>query len=240
MTIPGWPSLLFLAFLGLWLPLLAWRSARRFRAAESRTGGLPSRTKIWQGTFFLQIGILLLAVAVGRSFGFRFLALPRVGWQEFAVAGAAFLVCLGLRWWARRSRSEEERRRLVVFTIAPRSRGEWSWWLAAVLAAGVAEEIAYRGVALAILWYSLGNVYAAALISATIFALAHSVQGLKSMAIVFLIGLTMHGVVGLTDSMLYAIGVHIAYDLFAGWRIAREASTFERTTAGALPPAQPA
>jgi len=92
-----------------------------------------------------------------------------------------------------------------------------------VLVASVAEEAAYRGVGMSILWYSLDNPWAAALLCATAFALALWVQGWRSAIAIFQIALVLHALVEVTGTLVLAMAVHAIYDFVAGSRIAREA-----------------
>ncbi|HET8946646.1 MAG TPA: hypothetical protein VFQ07_06655, partial [Candidatus Polarisedimenticolia bacterium] len=148
---PDGPSLLFLAFLLGFLPWAAVRSARRVRPALERSGpgSRRGRLLVMANTLFAQGLLLLLAWLAGRSFGFRFFA-PAAPWAVLPAA-VALAICFGLRALARAWRTEEERRKLVVYRLAPRSAVEWSVYLVLALAASVIEEIAYRGVGAAIL-----------------------------------------------------------------------------------------
>lgn len=230
MHLPGTPSLVFLAVILGFLPFSAVRSAARLRAMRNSDGTFPelSRMSMLGGTLFVQIAILFLAAFVGRGFGFELFAMPSPGVREWAVTLLAFVLCLGLRQVAIMFRSETERRNLFVFQLVPRNGREWILWTVVVLAAGVSEEVAYRGVGMAILTYTLGNAWIAALISAIAFAVAHSVQGWKSGVIIFLIAVVMHGLVALTGTLILAMAVHILYDLVAGVLISRDADRFER------------
>jgi membrane protease YdiL (CAAX protease family) len=96
-----------------------------------------------------------------------------------------------------------------------------------MLLAGVAEEAAYRGVGMTILWYSLGDPWLAAGICAAAFAVAHSIQGLKSGTVVFAIALVFHGLVAVTGTLVLAMVVHAIYDLIAGYWIAIEARRYD-------------
>lgn len=93
--------------------------------------------------------------------------------------------------------------------------------------ASVREEIAYRGVAMSILWYSLGNPWIAALICAIAFAAAHWAQGAKSGVFIFFLALMMHGLVAITGTLILAMVVHGIYDFVAGYLISREVQGFE-------------
>lgn len=225
MTLPGAPSLVFLLYLFGFLPWAALRSARRLRAPVRGESGaeLPSRLRIWTGTLVLQGLLLLMAWQVGRGFGFGIFTASRPTPRDLLAAGAALGACFGLRAVLRLVRSEEERRRSILYRLAPRTTRERIAWTGAVLLASVAEEAAYRGVGFSILWYALGDPWAAAGLSALAFALAHSIQGWRSGVVVFLIALVMQGLVAVTGTLLLAMAVHALYDLVAGGVIATEA-----------------
>jgi membrane protease YdiL (CAAX protease family) len=112
-----------------------------------------------------------------------------------------------------------------VYKLAPRTPRQWALWALAIACASIAEEAFYRGVGMSILWYSLGNPWISALLCAAAFAVAHSVQGLRSTVFIGLIALVKHALVAITGTLLLAMLVHAVYDLIAGWLIAREAET---------------
>ena len=109
-----------------------------------------------------------------------------------------------------------------LFAVPPLALRDYAL-AAAALAAAVAEEVAYRGVGVQILWYSLGSQTAAILICATAFAIAHALQGWKSAVMIFALALVLHALVELTGTLVLAMVVHAVYDLVAGWIIARDA-----------------
>lgn len=228
MHLPGTASLLFLAYLLVFLPWAAFRSARRLGVAADGTTARPrpSREAVWISTMMSLVVLLVLAWLTGRGFDYPIFAMPTVGTRELLVAALALALCFGLRGVARALRSQDERRRMTVFRLAPRSAREWVFWAIMVLAAGIAEEAAYRGVGMTILTYALGNAWIAALLCAAAFALAHALQGWKSAVVIFAIALVMHALVGFTQTLLLAMGVHILYDLGAGYLIAQEARGF--------------
>ena len=119
---------------------------------------------------------------------------------------------------------------MAVYAWAPRSPREWALWTGTVLIARVAEEAAYRGVGMSILWYSLGNPWIAVLISAVAFAMAHSTQGWKSAVTIFGLALVMHALVAYTGTLVFAMVVHGTYDLIAGYGISRTARLYETAT----------
>jgi membrane protease YdiL (CAAX protease family) len=220
MPLPGTPSLVFLGYLLGYLPWAALRSARRLRGAAT---ALPPRIAIWTGTLVSQGILLLIAWFAGRSFGYQPFAAPALGWRAILATAGALAVSFVLRALGRRLRNSEERRQALVFAIAPRTPTEWALWLATVLVASVAEELAYRGVAMNILWYTLGSPWPAVLLSALAFAAAHAVQGRKSALVIFGLALVAHALVALTGTLVTAMVVHAVHDLVAGTAIAREA-----------------
>lgn len=182
----------------------------------------------------MQCVLLFLAWRTGSGFDFDIFAAPAVTARDAVTALAALAACFVLRSLARSIHSEEERRRLMVYSLAPRTPREKALRTATVLVASVAEEAAYRGVGMSILWYALGNPWPAALVSALAFALAHWTQGWKSGIVIFCIALVFHGLVAVTGTLVLAMGVHAIYDFVAGYLIAREARRFDTQDAGGV------
>jgi len=241
MRMPGAMSLLFLVYLLVLLPYAAIRSAGVIRAARAGVSDrpLPSRESIWARTIVVLGFLLALAWYTGRGFGFRVFALPSLAVRDVAAAVVALAAYFGLREVSRAIRSEAERRAMLVYFIAPRTAREWPLWTATVLVASVAEEAAYRGVGMSILWYSLGNPYAAVAICSVAFALAHWTQGWKSAAVIFAMALVMHGLVAFTGTLILAMLVHGLYDLVAGYFIAKEAKRLHLEGSEASPEPPP-
>jgi membrane protease YdiL (CAAX protease family) len=110
--------------------------------------------------------------------------------------------------------SEQRRRRLYL--LVPHDGRGLGWWLSVSLAAGIGEEIAYRGVMFTLFFWLTSDWWGAAMICALFFALGHMVQGWKSAATIFFFGLGLHLLVRVTGALYVAIGVHFLYDLMAG------------------------
>jgi membrane protease YdiL (CAAX protease family) len=232
-TLPGFPAIFFLVYLLVLLPWLAFRSHRLLRATTAGNATLPPRSAIWINTLMSQVLMLILAWLIAGMIGYPLFQVPALGVRELTAGAVALAVYFLLRKVIASMRSEEERRRLFVYLIAPRTPTEWLLSTATVLAAAVAEEAAYRGVGMAILWYTLDNGLVAAGIASLAFALAHGTQGTKSMVIIFFMALVMHGLVWYTGTLVVAMAVHAAYDFVAGYLIAREARTFDATASAA-------
>jgi len=100
----------------------------------------------------------------------------------------------------------------------PVSSSQWALWLLLSLAAGIAEETAYRGVLVVILSSLTASFLVATVLSAVAFAIVHYPQGKKTMGWVFVLGLVMQAVVAATGTLFVAMGVHAVYDVTAAYR----------------------
>jgi membrane protease YdiL (CAAX protease family) len=231
MQLPGAASLLFLVVILVLVPLGAMRSARQLRELVATEGRLTDelRSALLASTLIVQGALLVLAWLVGKGIPLAptIFKLPAVGDWLAAVAALGVLLFL---WRVSDSiRSADERRHMLVFQLAPRTRRDWTIWWGVSLMAGTSEEIVYRGVTMTILANALGNPWAAALIASIAFAAAHATQGWKSGLIIFAMALVMHALVAFTGTLILAMAVHAGYDLIAGWLTGREAKAMDLT-----------
>jgi hypothetical protein len=88
--------------------------------------------------------------------------------------------------------------------------------------AKVAEEIAYRGVLVALAAAVTGSLPAAVIASALAFAAVHAPQGFAGVGYVFVIALLHQALVFISGTLLLAIVVHFMYDVLAGLWLARK------------------
>lgn len=209
------------------LPLLVWRSTMSFRAARAAAEApevvLPAPRAQVFASAIVMLGILfILAWLAGRNAGYRIFRIESFGARELLAGLLTFGVYLGLRQVSRAMRTDEERRRMVILAMLPRSPLEWALYLVMAIGAGIAEEAAYRGVGMYLLSAAVGNAWVAALILATAFALAHLIQEWKSVAVVFIMALVMHALVAVTGTLVVAMVVHAIYDVIAGVMAVRE------------------
>jgi membrane protease YdiL (CAAX protease family) len=227
LRIPGTASLVFLALILVYVPWAAFRSSRQvhaMRAGAGTGGGVGlDREAVWLSSLF-SLGVLLAAAwLTARTFGYAPFARPvlraRDGWWAAAALAAAF----GSRSVVRATRSDEERRTLMVLRLVPRSGREVAIWVSMVVVASVSEEVVYRGVTMSILWYATGSFWLSAMVCSLAFAAAHRMQGAKSGAAIFAIAMLMHGLVALTRTLYLAMCVHAVYDFVAGALIRRDA-----------------
>jgi membrane protease YdiL (CAAX protease family) len=159
--------------------------------------------------------LLGLAWLAGRDV-YSLFSFNAIGLSEVGVGALALGVSLGLRKLSDVLWTPEERRRLIVRAMLPRTPGEWALYVAMAVLAGIAEEAAYRGVGMYVLRETIGNPWVAALILSTAFALAHLVQEWKAVALVFVMAVLMHALVELTGTLVVAMVVHAVFDIISG------------------------
>lgn len=202
----GW---FHLACFGIVLPCLAVQSARR----------LPSMSQRPRKPHFISI-LVVQAVAVVISLRVaqveRIALFPAVIPPPLAIVAGAIMAALTLAALRPQMRKAVQRREPRVHLVMPRDTVERRLWVAVSLAAGVCEEITYRGVMYALLLRLVGDPLLAAIAAAMLFGAAHAVQGWKGIGAVALIGLSLQGLVLLAGSLYVAMAVHVLYDLVSG------------------------
>jgi membrane protease YdiL (CAAX protease family) len=225
----------YLFLLCLVLPGLAWHSRARLNAMEVAGTYPPAK-----GTYVSSIVQLVVlggfAWWVGRAWSFELFATPVLGARDW-IAGAVVLgINLGLMSLSSRWRTDDERRTMFVYKLAPRSPSEIALFAILAIAAGVGEEIAYRGVLFRLLESTTGGAWLAYIIATIVFTAAHAVQGLKSAVAILLMTILFHALVAFTGTLVIAMIVHTVYDVLAGLATRREAIALEaRESAHATP-----
>lgn len=194
-----------------WVPFLALRSLR----ALGQGHPLPSRSRLIAQTIILQFFFGGFSVVVAGEYQIPLFAPFTIPWTAVAAAAIIFAAMLGTVPYRWRAASAEQKRRLMH--MRPQSLHDMCWWTVVCAAAAVSEEITYRGVLFAMLWYFTRSAWAAALISAAAFAAGHAVQGWRSALTIFAFAIAAQGLVWLSGSLYIAMLVHFLYDLAAGF-----------------------
>jgi membrane protease YdiL (CAAX protease family) len=219
----------FLVFAGVLLPVVAsvFALGERRRASSRSTdescvdAPVPSRLQLYAQALFTHLVLLLVAVAAARAERVPLFASADVGWRGVLAAALTLAGVLAVGELSWRSRSSAERERLWVRRILPRTNAERRMWIAVSAGAAIAEEVAYRGVFVALATSATGSLPAAVIASAAAFAAVHAPQGLAGVGYVLLIALLHQALVLATGTLLFAIVVHFAYDVLAGLWLAR-------------------
>jgi membrane protease YdiL (CAAX protease family) len=100
-------------------------------------------------------------------------------------------------------------------SMAPRTRTERAWMLAAFASASIVEELVVRGLLLAAGLAAGLPALAVILITSALFGLAHAYQGTGGVILTGVLGLLFAGLVLLTGSLLLPIILHAAVSLRA-------------------------
>lgn len=108
-----------------------------------------------------------------------------------------------------------------TFTITPTDKRELSHFMFLALAAGVGEEIIFRGFLIHYLVSWTGNtpegLFAAALFSSALFAYLHGYQGYKAVIKIFFLALLFAGIFVMSRSLLPVVILHTIIDAASGW-----------------------
>jgi len=232
--IPGLlDHLLFLVLLVL-VPLSGrnpWGIRRLVRAGDA---DLPAaRRAFYRGSlvllWVLAAALIVLWLVTRRPWDQLGLVLRLNGGLAGVIAGLAAMVAV----LARRQRvAPDDREALAklekdagqLARLLPASGGEFGWFAAVSVSAGICEEALYRGF---LIWY-LGawaamlvpgpHVFvAAAAGSALVFGLGHSYQGWRNTLVTALTGGFLAAVYWITGSLYAAMLIHALMDLQAGY-----------------------
>jgi membrane protease YdiL (CAAX protease family) len=136
------------------------------------------------------------------------------------LAGAVFLltaVALVRPHWRRSVQEHKPTWRL----FAPTNGLERKMWVALALSAGIGEELVWRGVLPSLLADASGSLPLGIAFSIASFALAHAIQGLRSVLAIAAIAGAFHVLVYISGSLYVAMVVHFVYDVIAGFTYAR-------------------
>jgi hypothetical protein len=215
----GLSSGVYLVYILLLVPWVAFRSARVFNAPPDAGGAgrIPPLDRIFANTIAALVVLFALAWFTARSFQQEqsLFAAPKLSASAIAAGAGALLSWFAMMYVSHAARPPDERREMPVNRLMPRSGREQALYAVTAIVAGVAEEAAYRGTLFWILSYALGSAWLAVFIAAAAFSLGHAVQGWKSMIVIFVMACAMHALVWYTGTLVIAMGVHAAYDLLA-------------------------
>ena len=207
---------------GLWfvfvmcvlIPVAVLRSTRRQVPTEESHQRITQRLR---NVVFLVV-MAIVALIVARRDHIALFPPIQITGTLIGLSAAILVGVVALAEALLMARSPEERRKLWVRQIIPQNNAERGVWLISSTVAGVTEEIIFRGVLFALLVALTSSVAAAAIISATVFAVAHARQGWKSMIFIFGIALLFQWLVIFTRSLTPAMAIHAIYNMVRGIR----------------------
>ena len=226
-----WDFVLILVVLGTLIPWRGTVRLRRFlRQPELTTA---DRLSLYASTIAFQwiiAGIVFWrAISRGLSLGKLGVTLPSP-WQTtgLAVILTALLCALqfaGLRRTMRMPAGERGRLFQITEKIMPRSFPEVVAFAALACTAGISEELIYRGFVYAVFSRAFAEylfpAFAAVILSAAWFAVAHLYQGPKGILTTFVVGIIFAFSRVYSGSLLPSVVAHAGVDLLAGLYMAR-------------------
>jgi membrane protease YdiL (CAAX protease family) len=196
----------FLLWTALVMPLLAYLGARRISA------GKPLRPKLWRmrvnGLLLVMSGLLALAAAQTNHLS---LHIHFVVYDALIGAALALVLVSAAAKGMQRAKPEVlERRRKLHW---PENAAQWRWAMAISAAAGIGEELEFRGALYQLLLRLALSIPTAVVICVTLFALAHLAHGRRATLAIAYIGLVFHVLFLVTGNLLVTIVLHTAYDM---------------------------
>jgi membrane protease YdiL (CAAX protease family) len=198
-----------LALFGVLFPLLTVKSARKMRARD-----YPPRRKGFIAIILQLLLFAAISILVADAEYIDLWAKPK-DWLKALLISAMALIAMFV-FIAPQCRRNVEKREWKLYYFMPRTPGEKVLWAGVSLFAGFGEEIVYRGVMFSLLWRLLDSPLAAAWIAAVVFAVAHYMQGWRSMLVLFAFALVFQAMFYLTGSLFPGMAVHFLYDLMVG------------------------
>jgi membrane protease YdiL (CAAX protease family) len=203
-------GILHLVFFGLWIPLAAFRSKRKLEDPLA----YPARKVHFASTLILQLAFGGISIAIAQREWIDLFA-PYSPTALHIGLGALALASM-IAFMAPRWRRNVERRLKKIDLFSPRDGLERTLWIAVSIAAGIGEELTYRGVMFTLLLRWTGVPDLAVLIAAVVFSISHLVQGWRAALVIFAFAIVFHVLVMSTGTLFVAMGVHVLYDITAG------------------------
>ena len=221
--------LLFLAYILVFLPLMAFRSRNTIIPASVEVGVPNSSLKaIWFWTLLNHGVLFFIAWLASQEVSFKPFAAPTIDLADGLYAMAALSACIAIGSLYRSDQSAgEATKKGFAHWLLPKSKNEVALKSLTVLTASVVEEVAYRGVGFYIIWHLFGNPWLAAVVCSVAFGFAHWVQGWKNVVGIVAIGAVLQGLTVVTNTLFLAIAVHALFDIVAIYRAMREARAIE-------------
>ena len=206
--------------------LMIWGAYSDLRFRRRAVAGVPGALRDWcRGTIIEEWVLVALVIGLWSSERrpWRLLGLePPADWRLYAGLGIGiFIAAMLLRQnvKVRRLPADRLQRLLPRFAglefMAPRSVGDYRWFLALSCTAGVCEELLYRGFLTWVVASYTGAAVALVVVSLA-FGLAHAYQGRMGIVRAGTVGLILGGIVLLSGWLIPAMVIHAMLDISSG------------------------
>ncbi len=137
---------------------------------------------------------------------------------EIVCVMAAIAIVVRLRkmaTWSLEKKAALRGRIGAVAVVVPRTKSELALFLGVALTAGICEELLYRGFLFAVA-APFVTIYGAAVVSAIVFGLGHTYQGVRGIALTAAVGLFLGAFYFLTGSIVFPMILHVLIDINGG------------------------
>ena len=206
-------------------PVLAFTSRRM--VTEEITLDSEDKIRLYHSNGLLLIVFALIITTMWRIPGrpLSGLGINLVNWQPMVVllvlaVFVFYFMDIFFQYGAKRWRERTLRRRQKAMTFIPADGKELSHFIFLSIAAGIGEEIIFRGFLINYLLHWTGNetygVILACVFSSALFAFLHGYQGLRSMIKIFILAMLFAAIFVLSESLLIVIVVHALIDILSG------------------------
>jgi membrane protease YdiL (CAAX protease family) len=201
--------------------LVLWPRLRKMMASGAPGARMRAYFVIMAVEWLLAGFVVARWLWLGRSWPWLAVNLPS-GWRLLVscafVAAVLWLLVAQTRGIAKLN--EEKRVALRprlgnLDVLVPRLRGEYHWFIALSVTAGVCEELLYRGFLVWAMRPRTG-LWAAAAISVALFGVAHAYQGAKGIVRTAAVGALFGALALLTGSLAAGIASHALIDILGG------------------------
>jgi membrane protease YdiL (CAAX protease family) len=123
----------------------------------------------------------------------------------------------GIKRWREKTLQQKNQ----TLTFIPADQNELLHFLLLALAAGICEEIIFRGYIIQyITWWtgnSVNGIISACFFASALFAFLHGYQGYRSMIKIFFLAMLFSGIYILSQSLLIVMMIHTIIDVLSGW-----------------------
>jgi len=214
---PGFPLpvLMHLFYFGVYLPFRTWRSRNVWpTAAARRTRVEHYEANILQFSVHGVMSVVTLLFLLPSERGLLFpLEWPTLWDVLLGVMAGGIIVAIDLTY----SRRCFDRDAPHMYAATPQTREERNGWVAQSVAAGVFEELTWRGVQPALVARLVG-LWPAVVICVATFGLGHIRQGKPFVLLAALFAAMFQALTWLTGALYVPMLVHVAVDIILGFQ----------------------